>query len=170
MIILWLYTHSWSQGDPGPRVDKRQFLTKKNTVNYISPDRQGEVNRHYTPQKLRKIYLQQIHNSAVQSLARHNFRTTQHLSRNIHNSAFEPTYLQINNSSFEPISPLCSNSSAIESTLHSHPDLSFSKLLFLEPELKKLLNALHLEVDLVGRWKIAASYYQKTPPINPRSA
>ena len=41
---------------------------------------------------------------------------------------------------------------------------------FLEPELKKSLTALYLEVDVVGRWKIAASYYQKTPPINPRSA
>ena len=97
----------------------------------------------------------------------------------------EPSAAQFSNrSSFESITPLCSNSSTrrvdnatFRSTVHylsRHciytQTSSFSKLLFLEPELRRLLNALHLEVDVVGRWKIAASYYQKTPPINPRSA
>ena len=124
-------------------------------MNYIPPDRQGEVNRRYIPQKTEE-----------------DLPTT-----NSQQCSAEPSAAQFsNNSSSEPISPLRSNNSAfesnihnssVESTLHSNPDLIISKLLFLELELRKLLTALYLEVDVVGRWKIAASYYQKIIlPIN----
>ena len=43
--------------------------------------------------------------------------------------------------------------------------MTSSKLLFLELELRNLLTARYLEVDVVGRWKIAASYYDTTRKI-----
>ena len=116
-----LHTHSRSQGIPGPRVYKRHFLSKKNTVNYIPPDRQGDaflrllepLEKNYSKdiihlRKLSKIYLQPIHNSAVQSLARHNFRTTHHLSRYLHFvRTAQHLSRHIHKSLFESITPLC---------------------------------------------------------------
>ena len=100
-------------------------------MNYIPPIRQGEENRLYTPQNTEEDYLQPIHNSAVQSLARHNFRTVHQLSRHY---------------------------------IHTRGRL-ISKLWHSESELWKFLNILHLEVDVVGRWKLAASYYDTTRKI-----
>ena len=122
-------------------------------MNYIPPIRKVKRTDNLHLRKLRKIYLQQIHNSAVQSLARHNFRTTQHLRRHIHRPTLNKSrYLHL----VRTVHQLRRHS------IHTQV-LSFSKLLFLELELRKLLTALYLEVDVVGRWKIAASYYQKLP-------
>ena len=80
---------------PDPELTRDIILSKKNLVN------SGEERYYRTlyTSGTEEDYLRPIHNSAVQSLARHKFRTVHHLSRTIHNSTSRQLCRHIHTSS-----------------------------------------------------------------------